>query len=256
MTILYQTWKTKSLPSDYQKNWNKWDQWCRKHKITHILLDDQGLRNLVRDYYPTYLQFYDSMTENIERVDFARMVMMSQGGVYADLDTYPSDKNDPIKYVNINRIVLGCEPKEHSRVLYQREKVICNAFMISPSSHLSKEFWEEAMKFVVDNYERYYKPVENTGPMALTKLYETHPEVYTNAKVLITEPCVFYPLIAQGRVSEECDGFNNSYVVHEWTNSWSFKFWKDPIWKNTRHKTYIILVFLGVLILLAARPRR
>ncbi len=199
----------------------------------------------MKDYYPQYLYFYDDViTANIERVDFSRLVMMALGGVYADLDTYPSDKNDPMEYIKKGRIVLGTEPREHTLPLYGRDVVLCNAFMISPRDHApSKKFWERAMKFVIDNYERHYRPVENTGPMALTKMLEQHPEVFKKADVLITNPCVFFPMVANGKISKECNGLENSFVVHEWKNSWTTGFWKNPLWKNKRYQLYGLFNF-------------
>jgi len=255
-TTLYQTWKTLTLPPKYQANWDRWDRWASKHHITHVLLDDRGLRALVAKHYPRYLNFYDrTVTENIERVDFSRMVMMAIGGIYADLDTFPSEKNDVMDYVALNKIVLGREPKEHTRVLYLRELVICNAFMISPSGPENKKFWERLIAYVVQHYEPHYRPVENTGPMALTTAYEEHPEWFSEANVLITDPCVFFPMVANGKVSRECRGYDDSFVVHEWTNSWSFKIWTDPIWKNKRHQVYLIAIFVGVAIIIWARGR-
>lgn len=252
---LYQTWKTHTLPPKFQANWDKWDIWCKKHHVNHILMDDKDLRDTVAINYPEFLDFYDhEITENIERVDFWRMVVLASGGVYADLDTYPSETNDPYSFVLKKRIVLGTEPKEHTRTLYLRESILCNAFMISPiNDPKSRLFWERAMKFCIENYERHYFPVHNTGPMLLTKFLDVHPAYFKEANVLIEPPCTFYPLIAQQRVSSECDGFKDSYVVHEWSNSWSFKIWSDPVWKNKRHQVYLLSIFFGVMIILAFR---
>lgn len=252
---LYQTWKSLSLPSKFKKNWIKWQIWCSRHNIRHVLVDDKGLREAVKRNYPEYIDFFDNeITENIERVDFWRMVVLANGGIYADLDTYPSELNDPIFFVNTGRVVLGTEPKEHCRALYLRDRILCNAFMISPvGDPKSKKFWERAMKFCVDNYERHWAPVQNTGPMFLTRMKDSHPEYFKEANVLIEGPCTFYPLIAQQRVSDECNGFEDSYVVHEWSNSWSFKIWSDPIWKNKRHQIYMLSIFFGLMFILVGR---
>lgn len=255
MVVLYQTWKTLKLPPKYKANWEKWDEWAKKHSIEHVLLDDEGLRNLVAYHYPEYLDFYDNeITEMIEKVDFSRLVMLAKGGIYADLDTFPSDKNDPIKFIKTQnpRIVLGQEPIEHCQALYLRDSILCNAFMISPFNPKSKLFWERAMEFCIEHYEPHFAPVHNTGPMMLTKMMDQHPEYFKEADVLIVPSCYFYPLIAQQKVSRECNGFEDSYVIHEWTNSWSFKIWNDPIWKNRRHKIYMLSIFFGIMIIIIA----
>src|SRR5271166_5311295 len=126
--IFYQTYKTKNLPPDLLKYRNRWLKVLDSYETP--VLDDVDLRNLVKDNFPQYLNFYDNMTLPIERVDFARNVMMYLGGIYADLDTYPLKSID--LWVDKNQIILGREPLEHSRGIYGKEIVICNAFMISP----------------------------------------------------------------------------------------------------------------------------
>src|SRR5690349_11212816 len=104
--ILYQTWKSKDVPTKFLANQQKWFDvtinvpdggW------TYQLLDDNDLRNLVKTNFPKYLDSYDSFTKPIERVDFARLIMMWCGGVYADLDTYPTQSID--HFVDKNCIV-------------------------------------------------------------------------------------------------------------------------------------------------------
>lgn len=251
--VLYQTWKTRTLPKEYQKNWDLWDAWCKRHSITHILLDDRDLRDLVAANYPRHIDFYDrEITENIERVDFARLVMMSLGGIYADLDTRPLEENDPITFVQSGKIVFGSEPLEHTQELYLRSRVLCNAFMISPCGPRFKTFWEKVMEFTKRNYEPHFRPVENTGPMMLTRFYEMCPEAFSEDLVTITGACEFFPLVADGKISKECDGLKGSYVIHEWTNSWSPAFWKSAMWKNKRHWLYVLFIFFGAALLLVA----
>jgi len=243
--IFYQTWKDLHLPEDFANNRRKWllllnnsvlDQWRTP------LLTDVDLRELVKVHFPQYLVAYDGFTENIERVDFARYIMMYIGGVYADLDTYPLKSING--WVGMNKIVLGREPLEHAREKYGREVVICNAFMISPPG---KQIWIDLMDFIIENYEPHYKPVENTGPMAMTKFLEAHPEKFKNAKVVITDPCVFFPMMGDGNMSPRCNVNKDSYVVHVWKNTWVTNPFKDPRWKNRRYWFWgLLAVFSGI----------
>jgi len=244
--ILYQTWKTKTVPDDmkpYRKEWlNFTPGW------SHPLLDDEDNRKLVQKYFPQYLDDYDGFTKNIERVDFARYVMMYCGGVYADLDTHPLKSID--KWMTTNKIVLGREPLEHARKIYGREIVICNAFILSPPK---LEFWSLLLEWIVDHYEHNYDAVYNTGPMAITLFFEAHPEAFED--VIITDPCVFYPLLGDGTVSKECDGLKESYVAHEWNNTWVPSVWTDPKWFNRRYWCYA-LTFIFVMLWIVLWLRR
>lgn len=233
--VIWQTWKTKNVPpnlSQYRK------KWLESHPdYQHILLDDQDLRDLIQEYFPEYLDAYDSFTQNIERVDFARYaILYAKGGVYVDLDTVPLKRVD--KYVNLGKPVIGCEPSEHAKKIYSREKVLCNAVMISPPGY---KIWRKLMDFIISNYERNYKPVETTGPMAMTKLYESDPTLFKD--VLITHPCVFYPLTGQQTVSSECN-LKDSTVAHIWTNTWVEKnWWDNPLLWNARYWVWSLLIF-------------
>jgi hypothetical protein len=254
--ILYQTWKTNDLPGKFKKNWEEWEKFCPSNRgWKHVLLSDEDLRNLVKDVAPQHLKDYDGFTQNIERVDFARLAMMYKGGVYADLDTYP------IKPIDIfidgsedfkGKIILGREPVEHANDIYDGRKVVlCNAFMISPPN---KKIWLDMMDYIIDNYEHNYRPVDNTGPMAMTRFYEKYPQSLSDA--VITEPCVFFPLMGNGKVTKGCDMDKSTYVVHEWTNTWVSKPWNDPLWFNRRYWRYALLfVFIVLWIYLAVKQK-
>lgn len=237
--VLYQTWKTHTIPDQFIANQKKWTSMCSADKgWTYKILSDEDLRDLVKQHTPQHLQAYDSFTHPIERVDFARNIMMYLGGVYADLDTYPMKPID--KFVDLGQIVLGTEPTEHAREIYFRRKVICNAFMISPPG---KEMWLKLMGYIVDNYEPYYKPVENTGPMAMTNFYEKHPELFE--EIMITPPCTFFPLTGKQKVTEGCDMEKDTYVVHVWSNTWIPSVWNDQLWYNRRYWFWgLMLVFV------------
>jgi len=226
---LIQTWKTLKLPSHLQKLYDEWDK--IHPDFHHILLDDDGLRQHVKDITPEYLNFYDNMTRNIERVDFARYVILYGGMlngqkydyiVYSDLDVQPLKKLD--KWIQTNKVVLGREPLEHARQIYNRDVVLCNAVMLSPPK---KEVWKKFMDYIVKNYSMIGNVVYNTGPMAMTQFYEQHKSDFND--VIITDPCIFFPLTAERYSSKQQNGFksvsetcdmNEAYTAHLWNNSY------------------------------------
>lgn len=237
--ILIQTWKTHSLPDVFEKYRQEWISYTPNFK--HILFDDKEIRDFIIKYFPNYLKKFDSFTFNIEKVDFFRYaILYVLGGVYADLDTHPIKPID--KWVNLNKIVLGREPIEHANTLYEgREVVLCNAFMISPPKQV---FWLNFMDFIMENYKPNYKPVFTTGPMAMTYFYEKYPEQFENT--IITDPCVFFPLTGQRKVSKFCSLEKDSYVLHEWENSWVEKWYSFLIPYKEWYKDpkYWLILFL------------
>jgi mannosyltransferase OCH1-like enzyme len=227
--IIWQTWKTKDFKKLPKKFMAYSREWRRLHPtFEYHLLDDDDLRNTVSKVVPQYLDKYDNFTATIERVDFARYALLyDKGGVYADLDIHPL-KNIG-RWVDMDKIVLGCEPSIHATQNYGRDRVLCNAIMISPPH---QEYWLKLMDFIIDHYEHYQNPVYTTGPMAMTALYEKNPSLHND--MIITEPCIFYPMLGDGKMAEECLG-KESYVVHVWENTWVPKgVFSDVRWKNKR----------------------
>lgn len=244
--ILWQTWKSDKLDDVPEKLKGYILKWKKLHpEYAHYLLDDDDLRNIVKKVVPKYLNVYDSFTHMIERVDFARYaILYKYGGVYADLDTLPLKPID--KWVEEGKIVLGSEPYEHAQKIYNRERVVCNALMISPPG---QQFWKELMDYIIRNYEHRYKPVENTGPMAITRFMESDGKKFEkNGDVIVTDPCVFYPLKSDNKPSDRCN-LNDSYVMHVWENTWVSKWYQDPMWFNRRYWTYGLSVLVVVMII-------
>lgn len=240
---IWQTWKSKKEEDVPEKLSSYSGKWKKLHPdYEYHLLDDEDLRNKVKDIVPEYLDLYDSFSKIIEKVDFARYaILYGYGGIYADMDTYPIKPADI--WVNKNKVVLGCEPKEHAENIYGRDRVVCNALMISPPG---ERFWYDLMRYIVENYERNYRPVENTGPLAITRFLETPEGKVYISKIEITDPCVFYPLKGDNTVSEECN-LKESYVAHVWENTWVVPWYKDPILFNARYWTYGLLVIFTCL---------
>jgi len=224
--ILHQTWKTKELKG----NFKRWRQvWLDEFpEYTHKFYTDQDIRDIIKTHFPKYLKPFDNFHNQIERVDFFRYaILYLEGGIYADLDVIPLKDIDTL--LKKDKIILGLEPYEHRRDLYNSQEVICNAFMISPKGD---KFWLHLMDYIVNNYKNQ-NPVWTTGPMCITNFYKDHPEYFDN--VLILESDYLYPLTngctnkhkhIKGHllkhISSKCD-IEKAYVVHFWENSWSYK---------------------------------
>jgi len=219
--ILHQTWKTTEIPS----NLRGFVQSCKamNSDYEYHLWTDQDLYQFIHRFFPQYAAAYDNFAQNIERVDFARYAIMYQiGGVYADLDIQCVKPFDSL--LVRNQPIFGDEPVEHRERLYNNRKhVICNALLISPPRN---SLWLKIMDFIVRTYHPTHGPVYNTGPMALTRMYEQTPRAFDGA--LITNPCIFY---AQSDhmtnntqdgvpfISRECD-LADAITIHRWAHTW------------------------------------
>ncbi len=217
--IIHQTWKDKNVPTESLENVKS----CQDSNYEYRFYTDDDLLDVVVRHFPQYLEQYKNFKKNIERVDFARYaILYSYGGVYLDLDVECLKKLDT--FISTNKIILGTEPKEHRDALYDSRKIVlCNAVMISPPK---QTLWLSLMDHIIKNYDPDKGPVYNTGPMALTSLYEKQPNLFRN--VLITSPCVFYPqtdkytnITQEGfsYISKECN-MKDATTIHKWTHTW------------------------------------
>ena len=62
---------------------------CNENKRVNILWSKKDIENLLSEY-PEYKEFYFSMRYDIQRLDFARLLILYHyGGIYLDLDVNP-----------------------------------------------------------------------------------------------------------------------------------------------------------------------
>ena len=126
--IIHQSWKSRTLPSKFQK-WS--DTWSILNpSYTHLIWDDTDNRRLVQLYYPWFLETFDNFTSNILRADAARLFYLHRyGGIYADLDF------ECLKPLDL---LVDCRSLILVRMTGESRHNIPNAWMASKRSHT---FW-------------------------------------------------------------------------------------------------------------------
>lgn len=175
--IIHQTWKNKDIPHDlFHKEWI--DSWLKFHPDwEYKLWTDDDNRNLIKEHYHEYLDFYDRYPAPIQRADIVRYFILHKfGGLYVDLDCIALRSLDTI--IEENEIVLGVEPRCNWNILqrfhiscnYNKEKMLLsNALMYSIPDH---PFWKIVFKEALNPYFLNRNPVISTGPILLTRAYE------------------------------------------------------------------------------------
>lgn len=225
--LIHQTWKTNQVPDHLQSYQQSWLSINPSYQYT--LHTDEDIDQIVRQYAPDFYDSYRNFYTHIERVDFVRYVLLYEfGGIYADLDEVCIKPLDDL--VAKNQIVLGYEPVEHN-TLYQRDHILCNAFMISPPK---QQFWMDFMNYIIQNYDNHkWIPWKNTaiyrtGPMALTLFYDS---VWDRDKynVCLLSSCAFFPMTDRFTnrtvegfpyISRECHNLSQTYAIHCWEHGW------------------------------------
>ena len=97
MTVIHQIFinmgrgELKDIP-DFNWCHEKTKVFCSENDIENILWQASDIEDLLEDY-PEYKDFYYGMRYDIQRVDFARLLILyHHGGIYLDLDVRPFPK--------------------------------------------------------------------------------------------------------------------------------------------------------------------
>lgn len=130
--IIHQTWKNgrvTRLSAQRIKTWlTKNPGWEYKF-WTNALGRDFMVKN-----YPEHMPMYDGYKQDIKRADAIRYFLLDHyGGVYADLDFECLRPLDSL--VANHSCIIGQEPYVHAHLLYDQDRLICNAIMMSAPKH-------------------------------------------------------------------------------------------------------------------------
>lgn len=142
--ILWQSWKTKELPSSVKGLADSWK--TSNPQLDVRIMDDQECSNFILEHFGDAVhKTYLSLPQNINRADFWRVaVVYVYGGYYSDLDIDCSARlqslitNDPdvvvIKEVNnIANFFFGAVP-QHPLLKQTLDMMIANASIINSIS--------------------------------------------------------------------------------------------------------------------------
>jgi mannosyltransferase OCH1-like enzyme len=223
--IIFQTWKTHSLP----KQFAYWSETWKKHNdYEYILWDDAENRAFVAGNFEWFLPTYDGYDAGIKRADAIRyMFLYKYGGIYADLDFECLKPFDELleKYKSYD-IILGSMESDLSS--WHLSNNIPNAIMISkPGS----TFWLRVLKEMERRSKTPGRPEVQTGPIVLKDVYRWA----FGYSIKVLEPAALYPISwvlneEERQVALAADTtsltqsmkakYPDSYAVTYWAHSW------------------------------------
>lgn len=242
--IIHQTWKTQdSIPQQVRPYVDSVKRFHPSPDFQYMFYSDKEVDSFVKTFAPEghYRIWKQEFLENIERFDYFRyLVLYILGGIYLDLDVEclrslaPLIESEAYKH----HIILGYECPEHNFQHGRRktELFLGNAVLISPPN---QPFWKDLLNFIINRYHDQgsrFKllqsgPVNRTGPMALTRFWESSIARRDQYPVTILSPCAFYPksdnwnpkhkIGNQESISNVCDSLEFTYCIHHWHHSWS-----------------------------------
>lgn len=179
--IIYQSWKThdvpdhwKISPSSIQKMMPDWQ---------YVLFNDEENRNLVEEYFPDFLPYYDAFPHNIMRADAARYCFLYvYGGLYMDLDFEVLERLDSL-FVSDNEVYLVKSGNIGS--------YYTNSFMASKPRC---KFWLEVIEEMKKELPWYYLgkhvvTMNQSGPIMLSHVAKNTSFIIGNLPSRKIMPC-------------------------------------------------------------------
>lgn len=177
--IIHQTWKNTNIPDSWKTSPILW----KKHHPSwmHILWTDKDNRNLIKNHFPWFLEYFDGYEYNIQRADAVRyFILYKYGGIYCDLDIEP--------VFPIDFLVDMFFEKGYDLIFSKTPNVrgLTNSIMISRVEGHS--FWKLMINEMINRFNKFKKigkhmrVMYSTGPSLLTSV--VHRANAMNIKVI------------------------------------------------------------------------
>lgn len=158
--IIHQTWKNEEIPEHWALSKTNW---IRFHPgWVHVLWTDYDIRRYIAENHPAHLALHDSYPYNIQRADMIRyFVLHDFGGIYADLDLYPTENVEGY---------FGCS--ENCFVFSGFVKTFTNCFMVSKkfSSIMAQVIQGLSDSPAWWSYGKHLTVMTTTGPYLLDRV--------------------------------------------------------------------------------------
>ncbi len=222
--IFHQTYKTKDIPERFKAYREKLLELHRDWE--YRFYDDNDCKEIVTQYFPSFIPIYESCATNIQRADIFRIIAVyGMGGFYLDMDVECFNRLDDLFEFHC---VLGEEitlSKEMTQKLGHRDTLrVANYMFGSEPGH---PFLLHVLQKMADEPQRKIRTendvLESTGPGLLTTIYSGYKGKFRDIVLLPNND----------RVCQQCRGISchfGNYARHHHAGSWR--------WGNDENNTY------------------
>jgi mannosyltransferase OCH1-like enzyme len=180
--IIMQSWKTRDVPE-------KWEESPKSiQKVMpdweYVLMTDEDNRKMVKEHFPDFLECYDSLPHNIQRVDCSRYCFLYlYGGLYMDLDFIVQNGRDLSPLFQNGEIFLVSSGNVSG--------YYTNSFMASKPKN---KFWLEVLEEIKKPSKWWYigKHMEamcRSGPIMLSRVANRSKAVISVIPKTLVMPC-------------------------------------------------------------------
>ena len=75
-----------NVPEEYRYYASTWRKYNKNYE--YLLWDQDDISKLLCSLYPKYVEFYEALPTMIQKIDFAKYIILNhEGGCYVDMDT-------------------------------------------------------------------------------------------------------------------------------------------------------------------------
>jgi mannosyltransferase OCH1-like enzyme len=218
-----------NVPEKYHMHLRTWK--IRNPNANIMIWNDDSVRNVIKQHFPKYLTFYDTLEPVICRCDWVRFIIVYlYGGLYADLDFYCCKA---INGLITSDTLFYREAPEHEKDGLH----LYNGFFYSIPKHPMLKGW---IDYIVKNVKSPVDKkdvVRTTGPIGLYNFYRM-----SGYDIHIGNFCDIMPYTDSGKISRQCKT-SDFYTYTKWNegSNWGTK-------SETRFNPFIIIILVILLI--------
>ena len=227
--IVHQTWREDTLPVLFQKikehNQNMNDDF--EFKLWSHSPGTPEIDEFIKREYPNIYNIFNKAKYGVQKADIARIAILYHfGGVYIDLDILCLKPLKTLFSYDTDNAYIALEPSEQTLKVFNKEDLLCNAFIAAPAKHA---LFKQALEEIKVLYERHGDAIFNIFNAFGADLMAS---AMSNNHILQSCKCVnrklLYPINDHILdLPSSCDhikmikqgNFGNAYTVHYWIHS-------------------------------------
>lgn len=152
--IIHQTWRSDQLPTVFQKIYDHNRQLNPGFgfRLWSHSPGQPEIDNFIEKEYPHLYDIYKKTKYGVQKADIARLAILHHyGGIYFDLDILCLKDISSLIELDSDNAFFSMEPTEQTMAIFNKDNIICNAFMAVPAKHC---IMEAALREVKSAHEK------------------------------------------------------------------------------------------------------
>lgn len=203
------------------------ETWKNRHPAwKYEYWDNKRILDFIQQYYPQYLDIYNSYQYNVQRWDAIRyLILYKMGGMYVDFDSECLKSHEKLLYNK--ECCFSVEPQEHGWI-FNKQLYFNNALMATVPEHpFMKQILLKTFDYTPNNqvHHKVMEILTTTGPLMIVDLYEKYDH---KENIALIESKYVSPLtkdeirrIMRGEESDELEEkIKGAYSIHYFFNTW------------------------------------